>query len=96
MTGQTRPGLLDDFSQVVHDRALSSPDSVLWQEAQAFVTVVTAGGTRRAEAAGGHHDDCLMASALAVRMSRQPGAQTVREFEPQERRPDADKMPFRW
>ena len=79
MTGQTRPGLLDDFSEVVHSRALSSPDPVVWDEAQTFVVVVNAAGTRRAEAAGGHHDDCMMASALAVRMARQPGAQTVRD-----------------
>ena len=78
MTGQTRPGLLDDLAEVVHDRAFSSPDPVFWREAATFVTVVTAGGTRRAQAAAGAHDDTQIAAALAVRMARQPGTQQVR------------------
>ena len=78
MTGQTRPGLLDDFAEVIHDRSFSSPDPVFWQEAGSFVVVVTAANNKRAQAARGAHDDTQMAAALAVRMSRQPGAQSVK------------------
>ena len=70
VTAQTRPGLIDDLAEAIKDRALSSPDLVLWQENAVFIVMPNG----RPEAAGGQHDDSTMASALAVRMARQPGA----------------------
>lgn len=75
VTGQTRTGLIDDLAECIHDRSLSSDDVVFWRECQSFVY----NDAGRPEAQPGAHDDCPSATWLAVRMARQPGAQSIRE-----------------
>lgn len=78
LTEQTRIGLIEDVAQVIADRSLQSDDLIWWRECQSFVY----NDQGRPEAADGAHDDIVMAMAGAVRMSRQPGAQSVRASEP--------------
>ena len=75
VTEQTRSGLLDDLAEVIETGALSSDDDGFWGECATFVLNDRKGG--RPEAAVGCHDDIVMAMAGAVRMARQPGAQTL-------------------
>lgn len=75
VTEHTRLGLIDDLAQAIDDRSLQSDDAVFWRECQSFVH----NDRGRPEAAPGAHDDCVLAIAGAVRMARQPGAQTLRE-----------------
>lgn len=73
MTQQTKVGLIDDLAVAIESFALSSPDAVVWDEVGTYI--VTERGTM---ASPGNHDDMVYAVAGAVRMARQPGAQTLR------------------
>lgn len=74
VTEQTRPGLIDDLAVAIQSGALQSRDLDFWRECSTFM--LDAQG--RAQALRTRHDDLVMAMAGALRLSRQPGAQTLR------------------
>lgn len=73
-TAQTKPELIDDLAGAIASHALVSHEAELWEECLLY-EVKPNGSTGASE---GAHDDRVMAAAIAVRMSRQPGAQTLR------------------
>lgn len=75
-TGHSKPALIDDLAAAIKTRTLSDPSAYFWGEAAVYTLDPDTGKT---EAAGGQHDDTIVARALAVRMAAWPGAQTVRE-----------------
>ena len=74
-TGHSKPALIDGLAEAVKTRQLTDPSPYFWQEASVYIVDPDTGKT---EAATGSHDDTVTARALAVRISEQPGAQTLR------------------
>lgn len=74
-TGQSKPALIDDLAEAIKTGQLSDPSPVFWQECSVYTLDANTGKT---EAASGH-DDTVIARALGVRMSGQPGAQSGHE-----------------